>query len=140
MVKFSTMSAGAPTTEAYSLNGVAVAAFPLEPFVSGMFGFNALRTRAILNHVAFASTEKAGADGSMSYEVVRDESGVERICVSGVRPKGGAYTVRVTVAGDTMDGLEALQGTVEHSRALLVDVAKKHGVAVIHPKGAARLN
>jgi len=140
MIKFSTMSGTATATDALSMSGVAVGLQRIEPFVSGMFAFNAIRTRAILNHMALASSAKAGADGSMSYEIEKDDAGVERVRVNGVRKNSTEeYSVSVMMTGHVRD-YEPVHGSVEHSRAVLVDVARQHGVELVAPVDAPRLN
>jgi len=140
MIKFAIMSTAGSVEDALASNKVAVEVFPIQPFVSGMLGFNAIRTRAILDHVAHASSTGSGADGSISYEVVKDDDGVNRVCLKGVRSPAGTYTVCVMMGDDLRGYFELLHPTLDHSRALLAQLASRHGLELISPTDAARLH
>lgn len=130
MVKFSTMATSTPNDSNFNLSGMVVRALPIQPFVTGMFQFNEVLSRAVLKHVAHYSSPLAGGDGTLAYEVILDEDGEERIRVDGGRRAGGEYAVSVVIGNSPEESLKEGYGTLEHSRALLLEVARQHGLEV----------
>lgn len=104
----------------------AVKLMPIVPFASGIWGFDAMRNRAVLSHIALAAATAEVGKQPIAYQAVQSAFGTSQLKVFAFKQKGEwqveAVLDNLTVAAESPEEGEAV------SKALLIEMAAAYEV------------
>lgn len=106
----------------------AVKLMPIVPFATGIWGFDEMRNRAVLSHIALAAATAESGKQPIAYQAVQSAFGTSQLKVLAFKQRGEwqveAVLDNLTVAAETPEEGEAV------SKALLIEMAAAYGVTL----------